>query len=64
MACITFGTSKIESESSFRIPFGIFFIIPCVVSIGAWFMKEASFLRLPSTLLTLPAIYPQSGMKL
>ncbi|KIW10501.1 hypothetical protein PV08_11465 [Exophiala spinifera] len=41
MACITFGTSKLDDESSFRIPFGIFFVIPFVVSIGAWFMKES-----------------------
>lgn len=58
MACITFGTSKMESEASFRIPFGIFFIIPFVVSIGAWFMKEVSHIFLPPTIYTTTSPYP------
>ncbi|EXJ60157.1 hypothetical protein A1O7_04309 [Cladophialophora yegresii CBS 114405] len=41
MACITYGTSKLDGEQSFRIPFGIFFIIPCIVAVGAWFMRES-----------------------
>jgi MFS transporter, SP family, sugar:H+ symporter len=43
MASITYGTSEIKGEGSFRIPFGIFFIIPAIVSVGAWFMVEVSF---------------------
>ncbi|KAJ9607528.1 hypothetical protein H2200_007606 [Cladophialophora chaetospira] len=41
MACITYGTSKIDGEASFRIPFGVFFVIPIVVSVGALFMRES-----------------------
>jgi hypothetical protein len=42
MACITYGTSKLDGQESFRIPFGIFFVIPAVVSVGAYFMREVS----------------------
>ncbi|OAP57385.1 hypothetical protein AYL99_08123 [Fonsecaea erecta] len=41
MACITYGTSKLSSESAFRIPFGIFFVIPVVVFTGSLFMRES-----------------------
>lgn len=44
MACITYGTSELKTEASFRIPFGIFFIVPCIISVGAWFMREVCLL--------------------
>ncbi|OAL33785.1 hypothetical protein AYO20_06961 [Fonsecaea nubica] len=41
MACITYGTSKLDTEAAFRIPFGIFFVIPVVVFVGSLFMRES-----------------------
>jgi hypothetical protein len=40
MACITYGTNKLDTEASFRVPFGIFFVVPVIISVGAWFMHE------------------------
>lgn len=42
MAAITYGTAKIEGEASFRIPFGLFFIIPFIVGCCAFFLSEVS----------------------
>lgn len=46
MACVTYGTSKIDGEVSFRIPFGVFFIILIIVSVGTLFMREVCLLRI------------------
>lgn len=46
MAAITYGTSKIDGTASFRIPFGLFFIVPIIVAVGAWFMVEVGLLTL------------------
>lgn len=42
MAAITYGTSHIEGERSFRIPFGMFFVVPIIVAAGACFIREVS----------------------
>lgn len=42
MASITYGTAKIEGEASFRIPLGLFFIIPLIVGCCAFFLSEVS----------------------
>lgn len=40
MSLICLGTSKIKNENSFRIPFGIFFVIPTIVFLGTFWMPE------------------------
>lgn len=42
MASITYGTAKIDGEASFRIPLGLFFIMPLVVGGCAFFLSEVS----------------------
>ncbi|KEF60542.1 uncharacterized protein A1O9_02103 [Exophiala aquamarina CBS 119918] len=41
MASITYGTAKIDGEASFRIPLGLFFIIPLIVGGCAFFLSES-----------------------
>ncbi|KIX03630.1 uncharacterized protein Z518_07183 [Rhinocladiella mackenziei CBS 650.93] len=41
MSLITYGTSRMSSEASFRIPLGLFFVIPVVVFAGVWFIPES-----------------------
>lgn len=36
------GTGDIQGEASFRIVYGLFFIIPTIVAIGVWFIPEVS----------------------
>ena len=43
MALITYGTSHVQGESSFRIPLSLFFIIPAIVLCATWFMVEVGF---------------------
>lgn len=51
MAAITYGTAKIEGEASFRIPFGLFFIIPFIVGCCAFFLSEVSIAKISSMML-------------
>lgn len=36
------GTGDIPGEASFRIVYGLFFIIPTIVAAGVWFIPEVS----------------------
>lgn len=35
------GTSGIQDDRSWRIPLGLFFIIPSILAVGVWFMDES-----------------------
>ncbi|KAH8891232.1 general substrate transporter [Thozetella sp. PMI_491] len=35
------GTSTMDSEAAFRIPYGMFFVIPTIVLSGIWFVPES-----------------------
>lgn len=41
MSLICQGTSKIEGDSSWRIPLGLFFIIPTVLALGVYYLPES-----------------------
>jgi len=41
MALICQGTSNIKSDAAFRIPLGLFFIIPSILGCGVWFLPES-----------------------
>ena len=40
MSLICFGTSNLEGNKQFLIPFGLFFIIPTFVASAIWFVPE------------------------
>ncbi|RVX65996.1 hypothetical protein B0A52_09922 [Exophiala mesophila] len=40
-ALITYGTNKIQGEASFRIPLGLFMVIPVIVFFSVFFMPES-----------------------
>lgn len=40
MSLICFGTSKLEGNKQWQIPFGLFFIIPTFVASCIWFVPE------------------------
>lgn len=40
MSVICQATSGIEGDAAWRIPFGLFFIIPSIVAAGVWFIPE------------------------
>lgn len=35
------GTSSIEGDASWRIPYGLFFVVPSILMAGAWYMPES-----------------------
>ena len=37
---ISYGTSDIEGPNAYRIPFALFFIIPCFILVGIYFSPE------------------------
>jgi MFS transporter, SP family, sugar:H+ symporter len=39
--CVAYGTQNVKSNSSWRIPFGLFFIIPTLVAGLIWFVPES-----------------------
>ncbi|KAK5045483.1 hypothetical protein LTR84_009101 [Exophiala bonariae] len=41
MSLVVYGTKHIEGEASFRIPFGIFFIVPTLVFVSTRWMTES-----------------------
>lgn len=41
MAVVCRGTSDIQGDDSWRIPFGLFFIVPTLVACGVWFTDES-----------------------
>lgn len=41
MSLICQGTSTIEGDASWRIPLGLFFIIPTCLAIGVYFLPES-----------------------
>ncbi|SPO01819.1 related to RGT2 - Sensor of high external glucose concentrations [Cephalotrichum gorgonifer] len=41
MALICQRTAKIEGEASWRIPLGLFFIVPSILICGVWFLPES-----------------------
>uniref|UniRef100_A0A8H7TWM9 Major facilitator superfamily (MFS) profile domain-containing protein n=1 Tax=Bionectria ochroleuca TaxID=29856 RepID=A0A8H7TWM9_BIOOC len=41
MAVVCRGTSDIQGHDSWRIPFGLFFIVPTIVACGVWFTDES-----------------------
>lgn len=40
MALVCRGTSSLKDDRSWRIPFGLFFVIPTIVAVGVWFIPE------------------------
>jgi hypothetical protein len=44
MAVVCRGTSDIQGHDSWRIPFGLFFIVPTIVACGVWFTDEVRLL--------------------
>ncbi|KAF4448421.1 sugar transporter, partial [Fusarium albosuccineum] len=42
MSIICFGTQKLNDDRQWKIPFGLFFIIPSIVATGIWFIPEVS----------------------
>lgn len=40
MGLICFGTQKLDNDNQWRIPFGLFFIIPTIVACSIWFIPE------------------------
>jgi MFS transporter, SP family, sugar:H+ symporter len=41
MACITYKTSNLETDMSWKIPIAILFVIPCIVLLTAWILPES-----------------------
>ncbi|KAJ3547155.1 hypothetical protein NM208_g1656 [Fusarium decemcellulare] len=41
MSIICFGTQKLDDDRQWKIPFGLFFIIPSIVATGIWFIPES-----------------------
>ncbi|KAK5047097.1 hypothetical protein LTR84_007040 [Exophiala bonariae] len=41
MSLICRGTSTIKDDRSWRIPLGLFFIVPSIIAVGVWFMNES-----------------------
>lgn len=41
MSIICFGTQKIDDDRQWKIPFGLFFIIPTIVAASIWFVPES-----------------------
>ncbi|KAH8714587.1 general substrate transporter [Ilyonectria robusta] len=41
MAVICRGTSELEGHSSWRIPLGLFFVIPSILAVGIWWIPES-----------------------
>ncbi|KAG7133082.1 Hexose transporter HXT15 like protein [Verticillium longisporum] len=41
MAVICRGTSDIDSHASWRIPLGLFFVIPSILAVGIWWIPES-----------------------
>ncbi|KAF7552933.1 hypothetical protein G7Z17_g3987 [Cylindrodendrum hubeiense] len=41
MAIICRGTSELEGHSSWRIPLGLFFVIPSILAVGIWWIPES-----------------------
>ncbi|KAL4811602.1 hypothetical protein BDW67DRAFT_189552 [Aspergillus spinulosporus] len=42
MALICRGTSDMESDAAWRIPLGLLYIVPTLLTCGVWFMPEVS----------------------
>lgn len=42
MNLICLGTSKIPNNSSWRIPFGLFYVVPSIVIAGLYWVPEVS----------------------
>lgn len=40
MSVICYGTSNLEGNKQWQIPFGLFFIIPTFVAATIWFVPE------------------------
>ncbi|OQV11257.1 hypothetical protein CLAIMM_15118, partial [Cladophialophora immunda] len=41
MSIIAYGTSHLEGEASFRIPLGLFFVVPAIVGVSVFFFPES-----------------------
>ncbi|KAK7417604.1 hypothetical protein QQX98_004425 [Neonectria punicea] len=41
MAVICRGTSEIQGHASWRIPLGLFFVIPSILAVGIWWIPES-----------------------
>ncbi|KAF4967540.1 hypothetical protein FSARC_4925 [Fusarium sarcochroum] len=39
--CVCLGTSRIPDNRSWRIPLGLFYLIPTIIAIGIWFLPES-----------------------
>ncbi|KAF4472085.1 sugar transporter [Fusarium albosuccineum] len=39
--CVCLGTSKIPDNRSWRIPIGLFYLIPTIIAVGIWFLPES-----------------------
>lgn len=44
MSLTCYGTSRLEGNKQWQIPFSLFFIIPTIVASGTWFIPEVSLL--------------------
>lgn len=42
MAIICRGTSEIKGHGSWRIPYGLFFVIPSILAVAVWWIPEVS----------------------
>jgi MFS transporter, SP family, sugar:H+ symporter len=40
MSVICEGTAGLEGDKQWRIPFGMFFVIPTIVAMSVWFIPE------------------------
>lgn len=45
MSIICRGTSDIKGHASWRIPYGLFFVIPSILAVAVWWIPEV--LELP-----------------
>ncbi|TPX07772.1 uncharacterized protein E0L32_010564 [Thyridium curvatum] len=41
MSCVCLGTSKIKGDNAWRIPYGLFFIVPTIVFVGTFYIPES-----------------------
>jgi hypothetical protein len=55
MAIITYGTSQLEGNASFRIPLGLFFVVPSIVGVSIFFIPEV---RIYTPSPTPPFLFP------
>lgn len=64
MGAVCYKTAQLKTSAAYRIPFGLFYIVPTIVLAGIFFIPEvshqsgmvASFIRISLTILPVPTL--------